>query len=62
MSDDGAGARSVTCARCGAVAADGAPLEWTMQISDRGRVEFLCSDCSRANLRSIEGRLDTDWW
>lgn len=44
------------------MAADGAPLEWTMQISDRGRVEFLCSDCSRANLRSIEGRLDTDWW
>lgn len=62
MTDDAAGPPSAVCAWCGSVAAGGAPLEWTMQISDRGRLEFLCSDCSRANLRSIEGRLDADWW
>jgi hypothetical protein len=61
--DEGTADRSVTCAWCGAVAAGGAPLEWTMQTSDRDRrVEHLCADCSRANLRSIEARLDSEWW
>ena len=51
---------AVTCARCGTVA-DPAPLGWTTQSSDRG-IEGLCEACSRENIRSIEGRLDADWW
>lgn len=55
--------RSVTCAWCGAVAADGAPLEWATQTSERGRGrEHLCDACCQVNVRSIEARLDVEWW
>jgi hypothetical protein len=26
------------------------------------RAEYLCVDCSRANLRAIEGRLSYEYW
>ncbi|HEY5335924.1 MAG TPA: hypothetical protein VIJ71_07870 [Mycobacteriales bacterium] len=61
--EDGSADRSVTCAWCGTVAAEGAPLEWTVQTSERGRgSEHLCSACTRMNVRSIEARLDSKWW
>lgn len=56
------GGRPVTCAWCGTVAADGPPLDWMGQTAEGGRVEHLCSACARANLRSVEARLDTEWW
>ncbi len=51
----------VTCGYCGMVETGGAPPTWSMQTSERG-VQLICADCTRANLRSIEGKLDTDWW
>jgi hypothetical protein len=49
-----------TCARCGA-RAEPAPPTWTIQTSERGD-EWLCDVCTRAHIRSIEGRLDEAWW
>ena len=52
----------VSCTWCG-VQAGGPPASWSVQTSDRGRgLEWLCEACTRANVRSIEGKLDSDWW
>jgi hypothetical protein len=59
MTGDEAG-REVTCARCGARAAE-PPLTWTTSV-ERGRRLSYCDRCSRDNLRAIEGRLDAEWW
>ncbi|MFE5869426.1 hypothetical protein ACFQ6V_12345 [Streptomyces roseifaciens] len=53
-------AETVTCARCG-TPADGAPPTWTCSLENGSR-RYFCDDCSRANIRSIEGRLDSSWW
>ncbi|MFC7977709.1 hypothetical protein ACFUT3_21035 [Streptomyces cinereoruber] len=50
----------LTCARCGRTT-DTLPLTWTFSVEDDRRVYF-CEDCSRTNLRAIEGRLDSSWW
>ncbi|MGW0990609.1 hypothetical protein ACWD46_31270 [Streptomyces sp. NPDC002486] len=65
-SDDGSAAkpRRFLCARCGTsaeVLTEGPPLTWTYSVEDGVRRHF-CENCSRENLRSIEGRLDSDWW
>ena len=50
------------CSRCGAAAPDdGLPVGWSLATSERG-VDRLCAACTRANVRSIEARLDEDWW
>lgn len=49
------------CTWCGKTAPDGAPPTWTVQTSERG-LQTLCEDCTRANLRSIEANLSTDYW
>ncbi|MEV6399392.1 hypothetical protein AB0M39_32170 [Streptomyces sp. NPDC051907] len=54
------GDESVVCARCGAVA-DGTPPTWTLSVEEGVR-RYYCDDCARANLRAIEGRLDSTWW
>ena len=59
--DDPAAASAVTCSWCGA-AADPMPLTWTSSTERDGRVRLYCERCSRENLRSIEGRLDSEWW
>lgn len=60
--DEPSADHAVACARCGTVAPHGAPLEWTMQTSRGGRIEFLCATCARTHVRSIEARLDPEWW
>lgn len=50
----------VTCAICGRRAPE-LPATWSSQVSERGRT-YLCDGCTRANLRSIEGKLDEAWW
>jgi hypothetical protein len=53
-----------TCARCGGTAPappGGLPAGWSLATSNRA-VERLCADCTRENVRSIEARLDEDWW
>jgi hypothetical protein len=50
----------VTCAAC-AVREPGPPPTWSSQTGPRG-LSWLCTACTRQNLRSIEGRLDEAWW
>ncbi|MDH2392451.1 hypothetical protein QCN29_27475 [Streptomyces sp. HNM0663] len=50
----------VICSRCGKRAA-AAPLTWTCSV-ENGVRRYFCDDCARANIRSIEGRLDSAWW
>lgn len=64
--DEGAEERAAvrSCAQCGTQAeapGGGAPLGWSMGI-ERGLVEYLCAACTRLNIRSIEGKLSTDYW
>ncbi|MHC0430113.1 hypothetical protein ACX6XY_07985 [Streptomyces sp. O3] len=54
------GAGSIECSRCGAVA-EGPPLTWTCSVENGAR-RYFCETCARANLRAIEGRLDSNWW
>ncbi|MEV1023972.1 hypothetical protein [Streptomyces sp. NPDC050264] len=52
--------QAVVCARCGATA-PGTPLTWTCSV-EGGVRRLFCDDCSRENIRAIEGRLDSDRW
>ncbi|MEU6864638.1 hypothetical protein ABZ924_15365 [Streptomyces sp. NPDC046876] len=55
-------AQPVVCARCGTRAPDNvAPPTWTCSVENGAR-QYFCVDCARANLRAIEGRLDSSWW
>jgi DNA-directed RNA polymerase subunit RPC12/RpoP len=51
------------CATCGRMADDEAVarLTWVLGV-ERGRQVWTCDRCSRENLRSIEGKLDSAWW
>lgn len=52
------------CDRCGATSPAGAdrpPLTWTTTATPGGQ-RWLCDRCAREHLRSIEGRLDEQWW
>ncbi|MEU6978550.1 MULTISPECIES: hypothetical protein [unclassified Streptomyces] len=48
------------CARCGRTARE-LPLTWTCSV-ENGTREYFCEECARANIRAIEGRLDSSWW
>jgi hypothetical protein len=65
----------LVCARCGRTApAEGAALltwargVWSREdaarrgLGERDRDVWTCDVCSRQYLRSIEGKLDSDWW
>jgi hypothetical protein len=52
---------AVTCSWCGATAA-AMPLTWTTSTERDGRLRRYCEACAREHLRSIEGRLDSEWW
>lgn len=52
----------MTCDFCGRQSEDEAEtLAWTTSV-ENGRRRTYCTDCSRDNLRSIEGKLDSEWW
>lgn len=52
----------VTCAFCGRTeAGETPPLTWTSAV-ERGQVRLFCDTCSREHLRSMEGKLDSEWW
>lgn len=57
MTDD----EAAYCAVCGKLAVGGVPATWMMAHSERG-LQVLCDECTRENIRSIEGRLDEAWW
>lgn len=50
------------CSWCGRTAEDeSARVTWTLGV-ENGRQVWTCDVCSRENLRSIEGKLDSPWW
>ncbi|GGX40642.1 hypothetical protein [Streptomyces fructofermentans] len=52
--------RPVVCAHCGTTSPDPQPT-WTCSVENGAR-HYFCDTCARANLRAIEGRLDSGWW
>ncbi|MFD5076331.1 hypothetical protein [Streptomyces sp. NPDC058371] len=50
----------IVCARCG-IPAEDTQLTWTCSV-ENGTRHYFCDGCARANLRAIEGRLDSSWW
>jgi hypothetical protein len=39
------------------------PQGWSFSVEDRGRrLVYTCPDCTRANIRSIEGKLPEEYW
>jgi hypothetical protein len=53
---------SVACDSCGRTA-EGVtpPITWSLSI-ERGRAVRLCEECTRTNLRAMEGKLDSQFW
>lgn len=55
----------MVCTTCGVVPApedrDLAGLTWA-RGKESGRVVWTCPNCCRQYLRSIEGKLDSQWW
>ncbi len=55
-------ALATTCFVCRAPSpSEPAPFTWSVSV-ERGRREWTCEPCVRANIRSIEGKLDSAWW
>ena len=51
-----------TCDFCGKQESDeAATLTWTVAV-ENGRRRTFCDTCSRAHLRAMEGKLDSEWW
>jgi hypothetical protein len=40
---------------------DTLPLTWVTSV-DGGEARVFCDRCARDHLRSIESRLDSEWW
>ncbi|GAA2936153.1 hypothetical protein GCM10020221_34870 [Streptomyces thioluteus] len=38
------------------------PADLDLLRGERPAAHYFCDDCSSANLRAIEGRLDSAWW
>ncbi len=52
----------LACSFCGTAAeGDTPPLTWT-SATEHGRLVWFCDRCSREHLRSMEGKLDSEWW
>jgi hypothetical protein len=58
----------VHCAGCGRVPGPDEPggpdgIPWTWSIgTEEGQRTALCEDCIREHARSIEAKLDVEWW
>lgn len=51
----------VVCAFCGRTAPAAETLTWTLGV-ENGRTKRFCDTCSRAHLRAMEGKLDSEYW
>ena len=50
------------CDHCGAVSeSPEPPLTWSLSL-ERGQVKRFCEQCTRENLRAMEGKLDRTYW
>lgn len=58
-------AGQVVCDFCGAAAvgvdAGEVPLTWVV-ATENGRRRRFCDRCAREHLRSMEAKLDSEWW
>lgn len=63
MPEDAANdARTRHCGVCGRTPTDEAEaLAWTFDAGG-GRESWFCPTCSRDNVRSIEAKLEQEWW
>lgn len=53
-----------TCSRCGTQelsSPDGLPDGWSIG-TDGKRMEYLCGQCLRMNIRNVESSLPQEWW
>ena len=50
----------MSCALCGATS-PALPLGWATAV-ERGRTVHHCERCSREHVRSMEAKLDSDYW
>jgi len=51
-----------TCDFCGKTEGDpGRLLLWTTAV-ESGKTKNFCEVCSREHLRSMEAKLDSEWW
>ncbi|MGN0063151.1 MAG: hypothetical protein ACI379_02825 [Nocardioides sp.] len=50
-----------TCAFCGRQAEEAETLTWS-QATEGRRTVWHCDTCAREHLRSIEAKLDSEWW
>jgi hypothetical protein len=60
---------TAVCSLCGdfaeAAHRDDPPLGWSADIvetSEGHRTRWVCTDCTRRFVRSIEAKLDQQWW
>jgi hypothetical protein len=53
---------TATGAERGRASADAVAAGWLREVGAGGRVSWVCPVCVRRHLRSIEARLDEDWW
>jgi hypothetical protein len=54
----------VVCDMCGEAAPGEpgtTPLTWVISV-ENGHRRVYCESCARDNLRSIEAKLDSEWW
>jgi transposase len=50
-----------TCSACGTTVEGDPPLTWSTSTGPRGRT-VVCDRCTRDNVRSIEAKLEQEWW
>ena len=51
-----------TCDFCGKQESEPArTLTWIVAV-ENGRRRTFCDECSRSNLRAMEGKLDSEYW
>jgi hypothetical protein len=46
---------------CAGAAEEEIPLTWVTSM-ENGKARVYCDECARTNLRSIESKLDAEWW
>ena len=52
----------MTCQQCGRTPRDDADtLAWGTSV-ERGQVQHLCPECARTHARSIEAKLESEYW
>ncbi|MBF4160695.1 hypothetical protein [Nocardioides acrostichi] len=51
-----------SCDFCGRTEEDpGRLLTWSTAV-EHGRQQMFCTECSRTHVRSMEGKLDSEYW